>query len=150
MAFNKAKNTNTEIWQPMGLNLLSVFLSFSTTTLVTLYLECNTLFYGCLLCLITGTLNHSTYWKIFRYADLISTQLCFVYFTYSCAVYHYYYYLSLLSVLFVGLGYKVVKLSFNPNYGIVFHSILHVVGNIGIALMALGCYSTSSCTLCNK
>ena len=86
---------------------------------------------------IASIVTHSTYNKYIMVLDKIICQFCYIYFTIRGFKMNWYYYSGLITVIILFTVYKVLKLSHSEN-GIIIHSSLHIIGNIGISLMIEG------------
>lgn len=130
-----------KILKPGGLNFHTVSL-FCIPLIIGIKKEFYDISRGCLLIMITGFAYHYTYIKAFLILDKIMILLCGTYYFTLGFTYTYYYLISIMCMLTSIIIYKT--LSFG-NYGIVFHSLVHVICSAGISLLALGCNSVNEC-----
>ena len=142
---NEIQNENNlNLFKPLGLNFMTSFLMI-VPIIHSLIREKQQLMIASSVCFITSLLNHGTYNKKIRKIDMIVNKICCIYVTFKCMYHNYYYYLSLIPVLFVVLGYCIFDISNSPKYGIQFHSLIHFVGNIGVCLMVETCFTEITC-----
>ena len=140
---NKLEN-KLNLYKPFGLNFITSF-CFLAPIIHSIIREQKQLMIGSTVCFITSLLNHGTYNEKLRKIDMIVNGFCGIYFTFKCAYHNYYYYLSLIPVFFVGSTYYIFDISNSPKYGIKFHSLIHLVGNIGVCLMVETCFTEITC-----
>jgi hypothetical protein len=141
----KYNNIKIQIYKPFGLNFLTSFI-FIIPIIHSLIREQIEFTITCGTCLITSLFYHGTYNKTLRKLDMIANIGGAVYFTFRCAYHNYYYYLSLIPVLFVGSTYFIFDISNCPKYGVKFHSLIHLVANIGVCLMLESCFIQITCS----
>ena len=137
-------NSNSELFIPFGLNFYTTIF-FLGPTFIGYKKNCNQIGFGSLLCFISGSLYHSSYNILLKTLDQCIISSSIIYFIYNGATMTLYFYGTLLCFLILVIGY--INLSYSDN-GILFHSILHVVSNIGIYFLIEGCVE-SKCPLLN-
>jgi hypothetical protein len=125
---------NKKIFVPYGLNFKTSFL-FLLPLFYSYYNNLLDITLGCNICLITSLLNHATYNKIINKIDKITNSICLIYFTIYYYTNNIYYYLMICCLCIVVYTIKISKLSYHLQYGIYIHSLIHLIGNIGILLL---------------
>ena len=110
--------------------------------------NCNHIFIGNLSCLIIGLSYHATYNVFLKYLDIIITNSSIFYYIIRCATWNYYYYLAVFITFLSGVIY--MKYSFNKYHknAMLWHGIIHFIGNIGIISITESCYINDYCKLC--
>ena len=126
------------------LNILTSF-CFLATFLHSYHRECFDIQSACLLCLITSVSYHGTchafnsncVLNAIRYIDMVVCQSCVAYFTYQ-SIFSCYHWLCIgfvTSLMCTFCIYYVFRLSSHPQYGVIWHSILHLIANAGVSFL---------------
>lgn len=142
----------SSLYRPLGLNfwtsfafLASSYYAYVAAMTSSMHSEKRrmhvSLVLACIACFATSILNHGTYNKYARVIDISLNSTCFVYFTVKYAHWNFYYLAALVVAFMVPLSYSF--LSFHHTYGVELHSLLHIIGNIGIMLMIRASYATT-------
>ena len=129
---------------PFGLNFWSM-LFFVPSVAVGLALECPQVAYGAGACLITGLLYHGTYNKTFRRIDQGVLSACVVYFLAAGQSPTRHFGGACLCAALLLVGYCTLS---HRASGVLYHSLLHFISNIGICMLTVGC-SQTKCPLSN-
>ena len=124
-----------------GLNFHTVFL-FTIPVIIGIKKRFYDISRGCLLIIITGLAYHYTYIKPFEILDKIMILLCGTYYSILGFTYTYYYLGYIMCMLTSVIIHQT--LSFGK-YGIIFHSLIHVICSTGISLLTLGCSKNDEC-----
>jgi hypothetical protein len=125
---------SNNIYSPYGLNFYTCF-AFLGSSLFAIYRNQYILALACLVCLLLGLWNHATYHPLISKIDKIFNYICFPYFIITCYAFNWYYFASL--VFATVMAYIYTKYSYST-YGVVMHSVVHILGNVGIILMTEG------------
>jgi hypothetical protein len=125
---------NQQLFVPYGLNFKTSFL-FLLPLCYSYYNNLLDIALGCNICLITSLLNHATYIKIINTIDKLTNSVCLLYFSIYYYTNNIYYYLTLCCIFIVIYTIKISKLSYHLQYGIYIHSLIHLIGNIGIIFL---------------
>ena len=130
-----------KLFKPFGLNFHTVFL-FTIPVIIGIKKGFYDVSRGCLLIMISGSMYHYTYIKEFEILDKIMILLCGTYYFTLGYTYTYYYLVSIMCMLTSLTIYKTLSYS---KYGIVFHSLIHLISSTGISLLILGCSQNNEC-----
>ena len=129
------------LFKPGGLNYHTVFF-FLIPVIIGIKKEYYDISRGCLLIMISGSMYHYTYLKEFEILDKIMILFCFIYYFTLGYTYTYYYLISIMSMLISITIYKILSYS---KYGILFHSLIHLISSTSISLLIFGCLENNEC-----
>ena len=121
------------------LNLITSF-SFLFTSIYSYYSNYLLLTVGCIMCLITSIIYHSSllFYKkisfISRIIDMTVTHICILIFSYNFFNFHPLNLVTLGCIIYIFLVYTIFKKS-NSKRGDLWHSSIHIESNIGIISM---------------
>jgi len=122
-------------YEPFNMNFMTLIFFLLPITFG-LSQECPIVSLGSFICFISGMLYHGTYTHLYYIIDRIVVFINVTYFIIFGFTYTIYYLGACLCLVTLIIGYK--KLSFGEN-GVLFHSCLHFISNVGICLLIQGC-----------
>lgn len=93
------------------------------------YYRSNPILYCCVATLITSIAFHSTKNNVLRYLDMITVHTSMIYGIYVLMVHHIYFYISIAITVYMAVLYYYCR-----NESELWHSSMHIFGNIGIIL----------------
>ena len=129
------------LFKPGGLNFHTISL-FIIPVIISIKKEYYDISRGCLLIIISGLMYHYTYIKAFEILDKIMILFCFIYYYTLGYTYTYYYLISIMCMLTSITIYNTLSYS---KYGIVFHSLIHLISSTSICLLIYGCSENNEC-----
>ncbi len=131
MNINTNNNTNNKLYIKYGLNFYTCF-AFLCSHLFAIYRLQYILASACFMSLVLGLINHATYHPVINKLDTAFNCICVSYFSIKYYDNNHIFHMSMLCALIS--AYTFIKYSYTMN-GIIMHSLIHIIGNIGIMLM---------------